>query len=100
VLFAGHKLLDVDYGVSSINVGASVHFTVIFNSFVLMTLCNEINARKIHGQRNVFEGIHRNFIFLVIWVATLVGQVGDDSCSLLVIIQWLVITPESQVSIW
>ena len=35
----------------------SQHFTLIFNVFVLMTLFNEINARKIHGERNVFEGI-------------------------------------------
>ncbi|EPB80104.1 calcium-translocating P-type ATPase, PMCA-type [Ancylostoma ceylanicum] len=33
----------------------SAHFTIIFNAFVLMTLCNEINARKIHGERNVFK---------------------------------------------
>jgi P-type Ca2+ transporter type 2B len=33
----------------------SVHFTVIFNAFVLMTLVNEINSRKIHGERNVFK---------------------------------------------
>jgi P-type Ca2+ transporter type 2B len=40
-----------------------------------MTLCNEINARKIHGERNVFVGIHRNPIFVVIWIGTVASQV-------------------------
>jgi Ca2+ transporting ATPase len=38
----------------------SQHFTIIFNAFVLMTLFNEINARKIHNERNVFSGLIRN----------------------------------------
>jgi hypothetical protein len=33
----------------------SQHFTIVFNAFVIMTLFNEINARKIHGERNVFR---------------------------------------------
>jgi len=41
----------------------------------MMTLFNEINARKIHGQRNVFEGILRNPIYYVIWIGTFAGQV-------------------------
>lgn len=53
----------------------SVHFTVVFNAFVLMTLFNEINARKIHNERNVFDGIQRNYFFLVIWAGCFVGQV-------------------------
>ena len=35
--------------------GPSEHFTIIFNTFVLMTLFNEINSRKIHGEYNVFK---------------------------------------------
>lgn len=53
----------------------SVHFTIIFNVFVLMTLFNEINARKIHDERNVFKGIMSNSIFLAIWIGCFVGQV-------------------------
>jgi hypothetical protein len=41
----------------------------------MMTLFNEINARKIHGQRNVFKGIFTNAIFYVIWLATAIAQV-------------------------
>lgn len=55
--------------------GPTQHFTVIFNSFVMMTLFNEFNARKIHGQRNVFEGIFTNPIFYTIWIGTCLSQV-------------------------
>lgn len=55
------------------------HFTVIFNSFVLMTLFNEFNARKIHGQRNVFEGVFTNPIFYSIWIGTCIAQVRKSS---------------------
>ena len=41
----------------------------------MMTLFNEINARKIHGQRNVFDGLGRNVVFIGIWVGTFLGQV-------------------------
>ena len=41
----------------------------------MMTLFNEINARKIHGQRNVFIGLFSNPIYYVIWIATFIGQV-------------------------
>ncbi|CAJ0931188.1 unnamed protein product, partial [Mesorhabditis belari] len=51
------------------------HFTIIFNAFVLMTLVNEINSRKIHGERNVFKGLFTNPIFCVIWITTLISQV-------------------------
>uniref|UniRef100_A0A183A8C8 Cation_ATPase_C domain-containing protein n=1 Tax=Echinostoma caproni TaxID=27848 RepID=A0A183A8C8_9TREM len=51
------------------------HYTLIFNTLVLMTLFNEFNARKIHGQRNVFSGLQRNWLFVVIWFVTFILQV-------------------------
>ncbi|GMR45474.1 hypothetical protein PMAYCL1PPCAC_15668, partial [Pristionchus mayeri] len=53
----------------------TAHYTIIFNAFVMMTLCNEINARKIHGERNIFGGLLSNPIFCIIWVVTLISQV-------------------------
>lgn len=53
----------------------SLHFTIIFNAFVLMTLFNELNARKIHNERNIFQGIQNNMFFLVIWLFCFIGQV-------------------------
>lgn len=74
----GDKLLNIESGKSTgptQSPGPSQHFTIIFNSFVMMTLFNEFNARKIHGQRNVFEGIFTNPIFYTIWVGTCLSQV-------------------------
>lgn len=65
-------MLDVESGHGQ---PPSQHFTIIFNSFVMMTLFNEFNARKIHGQRNVFEGVFTNPIFYSIWIGTCVSQV-------------------------
>ncbi|KAL5013629.1 hypothetical protein ScPMuIL_007899 [Solemya velum] len=76
LLFAGDKLFDIDHGrAAELHAPATQHFTIIFNTFVMMTLCNELNARKIHGQRNIFEGLHRNPVFIGIWFGTLIGQV-------------------------
>uniref|UniRef100_A0A914X2M0 Calcium-transporting ATPase n=1 Tax=Plectus sambesii TaxID=2011161 RepID=A0A914X2M0_9BILA len=55
--------------------GPSPHFTIIFNTFVLMTLFNEINARKLHGERNILGGLQRNPVFCVIWVITFGVQI-------------------------
>lgn len=48
---------------------------MIFNIFVFMTLFNEINSRKINGERNVFQGICDNWIFMGIFVTTSFLQV-------------------------
>ncbi|EDX15198.1 GD24384 [Drosophila simulans] len=54
LLFVGDVILDIESGRGQeLNAGPTQHFTIIFNTFVMMTLFNEINARKIHGQRNV-----------------------------------------------
>ncbi|ESO03383.1 hypothetical protein HELRODRAFT_187088 [Helobdella robusta] len=76
LLFAGHILFDIDDGKwQPPNAKPTQHFTIIFNAFVMMTLFNEINARKIHGQRNVFEGLNRNPVFICIWIGTFIAQV-------------------------
>ncbi|XP_037784670.1 plasma membrane calcium-transporting ATPase 2-like isoform X3 [Penaeus monodon] len=76
LLFYGDKLLDIDSGrYADIRDPPSQHFTIIFNTFVMMTLFNEINARKIHGQRNVFQGFFTNPIFYSIWLSTLASQI-------------------------
>lgn len=44
-----------------------------------MQLFNEINARKIHGERNVFEGIYRNPIFCSVVLGTFALQVPGSN---------------------
>eukprot|EP00123_Amoebidium_parasiticum_P014394 comp22478_c0_seq1/m.33887 comp22478_c0_seq1/g.33887 ORF comp22478_c0_seq1/g.33887 comp22478_c0_seq1/m.33887 type:complete len:1148 (-) comp22478_c0_seq1:453-3896(-) len=53
----------------------SVHYTMVFNTFALCQFFNEINARKLHGELNVFKGIHRNPYYVVIMVLQFVVQI-------------------------
>lgn len=76
LLFMGDKMLDLENGRhTELNSPPTTHFTIIFNSFVMMTMFNEFNARKIHGQRNVFEGLFTNRLFYSIWIVTCTLQV-------------------------
>ncbi|XP_068930728.1 plasma membrane calcium-transporting ATPase 4 isoform X2 [Petaurus breviceps papuanus] len=75
LLFFGEKFFDIDSGRKApLNAPPSQHYTIVFNAFVLMQLFNEINARKIHGERNVFEGIHHNPIFCSVLLGTFICQ--------------------------
>ncbi|XP_052573991.1 LOW QUALITY PROTEIN: plasma membrane calcium-transporting ATPase 1-like [Peromyscus californicus insignis] len=97
LLFAGEKFFDIDSGRNApLHAPPSEHYTIVFNTFVLMQLFNEINARKIHDERNVFEGIFSNAIFCTIVLGTFVVQIlivqfggKPFSCSELSIEQWL-----------
>lgn len=75
ILFFGSEAMDIDSGSNTLSTAPTEHFTIIFNTFVLMTMFNEINARKIHGEINVFKGIFTNPIFYVIWIGTCAAQV-------------------------
>lgn len=50
------------------------HYTVIFNTFVLMQIFNELNSRKLYGEYNTLSGIQNNAWFIVIVVGTLAAQ--------------------------
>lgn len=76
LLYAGADLLNIDDGRNrELRATPGAHFTVIFNTFVFMQIFNEINARKIHGEWNVFSGIHRNVVFLCVVVGQLTVQI-------------------------
>ncbi|XP_069897875.1 plasma membrane calcium-transporting ATPase 4 isoform X4 [Dipodomys merriami] len=97
LVFAGEKLFDVDSGRKApLHSPPSQHYTIVFNTFVLMQLFNEINSRKIHGEKNVFAGIHRNVIFCSVVLGTFIAQVfivefggKPFSCTKLNLMQWL-----------
>uniref|UniRef100_A0A7N8YBJ1 Calcium-transporting ATPase n=1 Tax=Mastacembelus armatus TaxID=205130 RepID=A0A7N8YBJ1_9TELE len=75
LLFAGEKMFDIDSGRNApLHAPPSEHYTIVFNTFVMMQLFNEINARKIHGERNVFDGIFNNPIFCSIVFGTFIIQ--------------------------
>ncbi|MGH0124650.1 UNVERIFIED_CONTAM: hypothetical protein FKN15_036723 [Acipenser sinensis] len=97
LLFVGELFFDIDSGRNApLHPPPSEHYTIIFNTFVLMQLFNEINARKIHGERNVFDSIFRNPIFCSIVLGTFVMQIvivqwggKPFSCAPLNVEQWL-----------
>ncbi|XP_060127462.1 plasma membrane calcium-transporting ATPase 2 isoform X3 [Zootoca vivipara] len=97
LLFVGEKMFEIDSGRNApLHSPPSEHYTIIFNTFVMMQLFNEINARKIHGERNVFDGIFRNPIFCTIVLGTFVVQIvivqfggKPFSCSPLELDQWM-----------
>ena len=51
------------------------HTTVVFTTFVLMQLVNEVTTRQLHGELNFFRGLGKNTLFLVIMVVIIVVQV-------------------------
>eukprot|EP00730_Choanoeca_flexa_P001990 TRINITY_DN10871_c0_g2_i2.p1 TRINITY_DN10871_c0_g2~~TRINITY_DN10871_c0_g2_i2.p1 ORF type:complete len:1169 (+),score=386.65 TRINITY_DN10871_c0_g2_i2:156-3662(+) len=77
LLFAGEELFetekrpedneDTTYSVR--------HLTVVFNTFVLSQLVNQINSRKLRGEMNVFDGLLRHHIFIGVWLLSFVIQV-------------------------
>uniref|UniRef100_A0AC34QK17 Calcium-transporting ATPase n=1 Tax=Panagrolaimus sp. JU765 TaxID=591449 RepID=A0AC34QK17_9BILA len=76
LIFAGERFFGIDSGRwAQLHSPPTEHFTIVFNTFVMMTLFNEINARKIHGERNIFHGLFTNPIFYTIWIATMILQV-------------------------
>src|SRR5262245_10418042 len=73
LLFAGSQLLDIEQG-------SREHYTLIFNTFIMMQFCNTLNCRSIRpGHRwtewNPFSGIHQNKIFLLLLSVCLLLQI-------------------------
>ncbi|XP_057466984.1 putative calcium-transporting ATPase 13, plasma membrane-type [Actinidia eriantha] len=66
-------------GKSIFKVSRNINDTLIFNTFVLCQVFNEFNARKLE-KKNVFEGIHRNKLFLGIIGVTIGLQVVMVEC--------------------
>lgn len=52
----------------------SRHLTVVFNVFVLFQIFNMLAARKIHDEKNIFEGVFGNAMFVGVWVVICFGQ--------------------------
>ncbi|KXN66752.1 calcium-translocating P-type ATPase [Conidiobolus coronatus NRRL 28638] len=48
--------------------------TLVFNTFVLMQLFNEINCRSVDHRLNVFKGLHKNFYFIGIIIFSFAAQ--------------------------
>lgn len=75
---------------------SSVHYTMVFNTFVFLQIFNELNARKVNTHLNVFSGVFTNPIYCGIIVITVVVQVlivefGDAALKTVPLsyIQWI-----------
>ena len=83
LIFLAPDFFDIENGfLEETRCKPNVHSSLVFNTFVMMQLFNEINSRMVHGQRNVFSGIFRNPIFVGIMVGTFVVQVRGIMCDL------------------
>lgn len=77
LLWEGDALFSVESGRGMLMAGegASEHYTIIFNSFVLMQIFNQINSRKIADETNVLDGLLENKSFIAITCLEFVTQV-------------------------
>jgi Ca2+-transporting ATPase len=48
--------------------------TMVFNTFVWMQIFNSLNNRRLDNKFNIFEGIQRNWFFIVIFLIMVGGQ--------------------------
>ena len=73
VIFGVPSDRELDHFVWNANVG--YHFTIFFNIFVFMQVCNSINARKLKQDEYwVFSGVFSNGLYLMIQTIIIVGQ--------------------------
>lgn len=49
--------------------------TIVFNTFVWMQIFNEFNNRRLDNKFNIFEGVQRNWFFIIINCIMIGGQV-------------------------
>ena len=86
--------------------GSRLHYTMVFNTFVLLNVFNKLNCRKIHDELNVFADLTESTMAQVIMVVIIVGQVamvqlGGDWCQTvpLTLAQWLQCAAVGSVSL-
>jgi len=76
LIWAGDSIFNIENGRGlELHATPTQHYTIVFNVFVMMQLFNEINARKIHGELNVFKGLLNNFIYIAVLIGTFGVQI-------------------------
>lgn len=79
ILFAGPDLLEIpdSSDFSEYNEVGFQHFTIFFNTFVLMQVFNAINSRKLNTKdRNVFKNFCNNHLFFIIILFIFFAQIA------------------------
>lgn len=71
--FAGASILN--YDIAANPTLQTELDTMVFNTFVWMQIFNEFNNRRLDNKFNIFEGIHRNYLFIGINALMIGGQI-------------------------
>ena len=75
LVFNGHKMFNLPNGIDlGESAAPTVHYTLVFNVFVMLQVFNEFNSRKINNEANVFANIFDNNMFWFIVIGTIVVQ--------------------------
>ena len=70
--FVGNSI----FGYSSSNKTEKTELaTMVFNTFVWMQIFNQFNNRRLDNRFNIFEGVHKNWFFIVISMIMVGGQI-------------------------
>jgi Ca2+ transporting ATPase len=57
------------------NMYATSHYTIVFNTFVICQLFNEINCRILDDSFNIFKRITTNYLFIIVWFVEMILQI-------------------------
>jgi len=63
-----------DYYNLYLKYGPSRHFTMVFNTFVMLQIFNFFSARRLNDEFNIFEGVLHSRLFCIIVFLILAGQ--------------------------
>lgn len=75
IIFAAPAWLGIENGAGQGHgAKATEHNALIFNTFVLMQLFNQINSRKLHHEWNLFKGLFTGKLFLCIMAVEIAVQ--------------------------
>jgi len=84
LLYAGPTMFDIKYNMfntpltitstvpqlNDVHTNKALHFTFLFNTFMMMQLFNQLNCRKLGAKEtNIFERFFNNSLFLIILAA-------------------------------
>ncbi|KAI7872032.1 PMCA-type calcium-translocating P-type ATPase [Spinellus fusiger] len=72
ILFSGPSVFGLSESIEDIK----LYRTMVFNIFVFMQVFNELNCRRIDDSMNVFQGIVRDRLFLIMQTLVIVSQIG------------------------
>ncbi|KAI9139888.1 hypothetical protein BKA69DRAFT_1083171 [Paraphysoderma sedebokerense] len=94
LLFKGSDIVPAAGRVPVVDEKVRIH-TLVFTTFVLIQVCNEITARQLHHELNCFHGFFANRLFppmliIILVIQTLIVQFGGSFLSVvpLTAVEW------------